>query len=99
MLVDVYGERMMAMARKQGAKQSLEMTGDGLRFGMCFADDWEGELSAFIVTQGEGSEGGGGPARWGTRPWSTGLVDGRGLGGDLEPGGGSLASGADRNVV
>ena len=28
-----------------------------------------------------------------------GLVDGVGLGGDLEPGGGSLASGTDRNVV
>lgn len=57
LVADIYGERMMAFARSQGAKQALEMTGESLMFGMSFAKDWDQELAAFVednaYTQGE----------------------------------------------
>ncbi len=69
LLADIYGERMLEMARKKGAAETLEMTGEGLQFGMSFARDWEAELAVFVestsFTQGEtvflGSETGDGP--------------------------------------
>jgi len=57
LVADIYGERMLALARSHGTKQSLEMTGEAVQFGMSFAEDWESELATFIegtsFTQGE----------------------------------------------
>jgi hypothetical protein len=54
---DFDGERMLAMARSRGAKQTLEMTYEGVQFGMSFATDWDSELATFVentsFTQGE----------------------------------------------
>lgn len=46
-VVDIYGERMLAMSRRAGARQALNMTGEGLQFGMSFAADWEAEFVTF----------------------------------------------------
>ena len=44
------------MARSRGAKQ-IEMTYEGVQFGMSFATDWDSELATFVentsFTQGE----------------------------------------------
>jgi len=48
LVVDIYGERMLALARPRGAERALAITGEGLQFGLSFAKDWEAELAAFM---------------------------------------------------
>jgi len=48
LVVDIYGERMLALARRRGAERTLAMTAEGLQFGLSFADDWDAELAAFV---------------------------------------------------
>lgn len=51
-LLDLYGQRMLDLARKGAMAKSLEATGETMDFGFDFSDDAEGKLSAFVASTG-----------------------------------------------
>lgn len=51
-ILDVYGNRMLDMARKGVFAKTLDATGEALNFGLDFSSDPESVLSAFVTSQG-----------------------------------------------
>lgn len=51
-ICDIYAERFVAMARKGASAKALEMTDEGLGFGLDFSSNHDARLNAFITSQG-----------------------------------------------
>lgn len=50
-VADVYGERMLRLARGKAARKTLEYTDEGFDFGLSFATDWEKTLRDFLDSE------------------------------------------------
>ena len=52
LVADIYGERLVRLARGKAARKTLEYTDEGFAFGLPFATDWEKTLRAFLDAEG-----------------------------------------------